>query len=463
MPYYFTIKQPPIYEQMSLEDFLFAENPTIRVINPGITNTRTYCVDTISDRVRNTVDIGKMILRLSLFNATYKDLYESDKQSMYRTFYIPKKSGGFRRIDAPNERLMKALKELKDIFTDEFGALYHTAAYAYISGRSTLDCMKCHQRNKSKWFFKADAKGFFNNTTERFVLNQLSMVFPFCEIMKYPGGRNQLKRALSLAFLSGTLPQGTPLSPMLTNIMMIPIDHKLAGILRDYNHQRFVYTRYADDIQVSSKYAFSKDEMESLVRQVFAMFNTPFTLNNEKTRYGSSNGHNFNLGIMLNKDNQLTIGHKKKREFRAALDAYVKDKKNGIQWELGDVQVLDGQRAYYTMIEETQIKAMIDAMSKKYGVNIIKMIREDLRNVRDSARPKAVYVQCDEKQLVDDGHKGESSCCDCGNFYLSTADGYYRHCCKVYGCMDADQNKHCPDTCKYYVPNKSNQCPIINI
>ena len=160
--------------------------------------------------------------------------------------------------------------------------------------------------------------------------------------------------------------------------------------------------------------------MESLVRQVFAMFNTPFTLNNEKTRYGSSNGHNFNLGIMLNKDNQLTIGHKKKREFRAALDAYVKDKKKGVQWELGDVQVLDGQRAYYTMIEETQIKAMIDAISKKYGVDIMKMIRDDLRNARESARPKAIYVRCDEAELMEPPQEEKPECERC--YYYDSCD-----------------------------------------
>ena len=61
MPYYFTIKQPPVYEQMSLEDFLFAENPSIRIINPGLTNTRTYCVDNISYRIQSTIDVNKMV------------------------------------------------------------------------------------------------------------------------------------------------------------------------------------------------------------------------------------------------------------------------------------------------------------------------------------------------------------------------------------------------------------------
>lgn len=401
MSYYFTIKQSPIYEQMSLEEFLFGENPTIRIINPGLSNTRTYCVNSISQKIRNTVDVGKMVDRLTKYNTDYRDLHEARRETLYRTFYIPKKSGGYRRIDAPNERLMKALKELSVIFSDEFGALYHTAAYAYIPNRSTLDCMKRHQKNESKWFFKADAKGFFNNTTERFVYTMFSMIFPFCEIVRYPNGRTELKKALSLAFLNGSLPQGTPASPMITNIMMIPIDHKLAGILRDYNHQRFIYTRYADDIQISSKYAFSKDEIESLIRQVLAMFNAPFTLNNEKTRYGSANGHNFNLGVMLNKDNEITIGHKRKREFRAALDAYVKDKKNGIEWELNDVQVLNGQKAYYLMVEEVAIKAMIDAMNKKYGVNIEKLIHGDLVRKAQCKNQGAVYIPYDDQYGFD--------------------------------------------------------------
>lgn len=397
MSYYFTIKQSPIYEQMSLEDFLFGDNPTVRVINPGLTNTRTYCVDHINDRLRNAVDVRKMTERLAKFNRDYRDLHEANRALLYRTFPIPKKTGGYRRIDAPNDRLMTALRELAMMF-DEFGngSLYHTSAFAYIRGRSTLDCMKRHQQNESKWFFKADAKGFFNNTTERFVNTMFSMIYPFCEIVQYPNGRAELRKALSLAFLNGVLPQGTPASPMITNIMMIPIDHKLSGILRDYNHQRFVYTRYADDIQISSKYTFSKDEIESLIRQVFAVFHTPFTLNNDKTRYGSSNGHNFNLGVILNKDNELTIGYKRKREFRAALDAYIKDKLNGKEWEYGDIQVLSGQKSYYLMVEETPIKEMISAINKKYNVNVEKMIRDDLRGMSGSGH-EGVYIQYDER------------------------------------------------------------------
>lgn len=392
--YYFTVKQSPVYEQMTLEDFLFGENPQIRMINPGLTNTRTYKVTSISTRLRSTIDVEKMICRLSMFNHQYDDLFKADRKSLYYTFYIPKKSGGYRKIDAPNDRLMAALRELKTIFSDEFGALYHTAAHAYIEHRDNITCMKVHQKNESKWFQKMDMKNFFNSTTEKFIMDQFAMIFPFCEIIAIPTGKSELRKALSLAFLDGCLPQGTPISPMLTNIMMIPIDHHLAGIFREYNHQRFIYTRYADDIQISSKYEFSKDEIESIVRSTLVMFHAPFMPNNEKTRYGSANGHNFNLGLMLNKDNNITVGHKKKRELRAGLDAYVKDRKNGIQWELGDVQVLNGQMTYCIHVEGVAVTEMIQHLCRKYSVDIPRMIREDLR--KDPILQKAVYVEVDE-------------------------------------------------------------------
>ena len=56
------------------------------------------------------------------------------------------------------------------------------------------------------------------------VLHMFSMVFPFSEVMKDEKGKAELTKALELGFLDGGLPQGTPLSPTVTNIMMIPVD-----------------------------------------------------------------------------------------------------------------------------------------------------------------------------------------------------------------------------------------------
>lgn len=376
--YYITVKQPPSYHQMTLEEFLFGGNVQPELINENLTNTRTYEVENVSERFLQLVDIDKLIARLVWFNERTEYLREKPRREWYYEFYIPKKSGGLRKIDAPEPELKEALSTLKNIFEIDFKALYHTSAFAYIKKRSTLDLLKRHQANESKWFEKLDLSNFFGSTTMEWVLHMFSMVFPFSEVMKDEKGKAELTKALELGFMDGGLPQGTPLSPTVTNIMMIPVDFKVARELREHNHQRFVYTRYADDFQISSKYSFSFMEIQNVIVSILKDFDAPFTIKSEKTRYGSSAGQNWNLGLMLNKDNEITVGHKKKRQFQAMLSSYIMDRKNGIAWDKNDIQTMDGYRNYYRMVEPEVIDGIVRHLSEKFGVDITKAIKEDL-------------------------------------------------------------------------------------
>lgn len=387
---YITVKQSPQYHQMSLEELLFGtqEKSYSYMVNPNLTNTRTYAVDVVSERFTKRIDVDKLIAKLEKFNSETQELRDKPRHDLYYTFHIPKKSGGLRKIDAPEPELKDALYHLKTIFEEDFYALYHTSAFAYIKKRSIIDCMKRHQQNESKWFCKLDLSNFFGSTTLEYVMSMFSKIFPFSEIVKYTRGKQALETALSLAFLDGGLPQGTPISPIITNIMMIPVDFKIANTLRDFRYvnkdgkeisQRFVYTRYADDFQVSSKYDFNFRAVEQLIVDTLTSFNAPFKLNESKTRYGSSAGRNWNLGVMLNKDNEITVGHQKKRQFQAMLSSYVMDKKNGKDWNKSDIQTMEGYRNYYRMVEGETIDKMVDHLSKKFGVDIVGLIKADLR------------------------------------------------------------------------------------
>lgn len=286
----------------------------------------------------------------------------------------------YRRIDAPNTELSNALRALKYIFEENFKALYHTSAFAYVKRRSTLDAVKRHQSNESKWFAKYDLSNFFGSTTTDFVINMFSMVFPFSEVIKNSSGREELTKAISLCMLNGGLPQGTPISPLITNIMMIPIDFKLSNGLRNFNNQHYVYTRYADDFLVSSKYNFKFREIEKFITDTLSSFNAPFTIKAEKTRYGSSAGSNWNLGVMLNKDNNITVGHEKKRKFQAMLASYIRDRQNGKPWDLSDIRIMEGYRNYYKMVEGDTIDKLVEHIGNKFGVDIVELIKEDLRS-----------------------------------------------------------------------------------
>lgn len=376
---YITVKQSPFYHQMTLEEFLFEDYQAPPVVNANIANTRTYEVEQVSQHFSRRIGVGKLIETLARFNRDTSELRSKERTELYDTFYIPKKSGGLRRIDAPKAELMNALRRLKTIFEEDFHALYHTAAFAYIKKRSTISAVERHQKNNSKWFAKLDLHDFFGSTTLDYVMSMFAMVFPFSEVVKESQGERELRTAMSLAFLNGGLPQGTPISPLITNVMMIPVDFKLSNKLRDFEKQRFVYTRYADDFIISSKYDFDVHAIEELVVGTLRDFGAPFTINAKKTRYGSSAGRNWNLGVMLNKDNEITVGHKKKKQFQSMLYNYITDKRKGVEWEKSDVQAMYGLHSYYHMVEGETIDAIISHINKKMNVDVIRMMKADLR------------------------------------------------------------------------------------
>lgn len=376
---YITVRQPPMFHQMTLEELLFQDYKGPMVINANESNTRTYEFNFASEHFTRRIDVGSLIAKLTRYNQSTEELRKKNRHELYKSFCIPKKSGGLRHINAPEAELMDALRRQKTMYEEDFRVLYHTSAFAYIKHRCTVDAVKRHQANESKWFAKLDLHDFFGSTTLDFVMSMFSMIFPFSEVVKVPEGEAQLRKALELAFLDGGLPQGTPISPLITNVMMIPVDFKLTKAFRNYEKQRFVYTRYADDFIISSQYDFDVHEVEKIVVDTLKEFGAPFSINASKTRYGSSAGRNWNLGVMLNKDNEITVGYKKKRQFQSMMYNYISDKRNGVAWPREDIMAMQGLHSYYRMVEPEAIDAIVRHANEKLGVDVLLTIKEDLR------------------------------------------------------------------------------------
>lgn len=453
---YITLKQSPMYRQMSLEEFLMNDEPADTLITKNISNTRTFCLKEVPQKYISNLSPHHMLSELVNFNKRAEIVLSGDRLSYYTSFYIAKHGKGmdtlfkntfdtqkryvncdsssvcrgiseavrpllsehemtehqkifdvaekkyldtlqkagfdlskvdfnkvlklsFRQINAPKSILKDMLVDLKRTLEESFGILYHTSAFAYVKKRCTIDALKRHQANESRWYAKYDFTDFFGSTTLEYCMQVCSQIFPLSEIVKIQGGYEELKKALELGFLNGGLPQGTPLSPTLTNIIMIPIDYALSNTLREYEGQHFVYTRYADDMLISSKYDFDFKKIENLILDTLEKNGAPFRLNCEKTRYGSSAGSNWNLGLMLNKDNQITVGHENKRKLKAALTNYVLDSKNGSPWNKTDVQALEGTRNYYRTVERENIDKIVAQINQKFSVDVEYMIKQDLQ------------------------------------------------------------------------------------
>ena len=379
MPY-ITAPVPEKMYQVSFDDILNGMNEAAFARQMENTHdTKTVYRERTPQRLLDHVNIDAMIAALRKFNERHINLINTeDKSTLYRSFKIPKRSGGLRQINAPLDELMVALRELKFLFEKQLFAGYHTAAFAYVKGRSTIDAVKRHQRNKSRWFLKLDFHDFFGSSNPEFILAQLSLIFPYNEILAREDGREELSKALSLCYLNNGLPQGTPISPTLTNLFMIPIDHAIAKTARELT-PHLVYTRYADDIILSSDLSFKWSEVQNTILDIVNnKFHAPFTLNTSKTRYGSSAGRNWNLGVMLNSDNQITIGHSKKKVFKAMLFSFMNDEQNGNTWSLEDTQHLQGLISYYKMVEGETIETIIKSYSDKFHKDVEATIKEVL-------------------------------------------------------------------------------------
>lgn len=366
--------------QVSFEDLLYGvKSHAFERSLQNTMDTRTVYRENTPPSLLQKIDINELIRKLIRFNAKHQDLIAmEDKTSLYRSFKIPKHSGGLRQIDAPNDELMSALRELKVLFETQFFATYHTSAFAYVKGRCTIDAVKRHQINNSRWFLKLDFHNFFGSTTIDFLMSMLALIFPFNLVIANNEGKEVLRKALSLCFLNGGLPQGTPISPTLTNLMMIPLDHSIAKYCREHS-PHLCYTRYADDIIISSEFSFRWNKVQADITAKMSDANAPFKLNTSKTRYGSSAGRNWNLGVMLNKDNQITIGHQKKKAFKAMLFSILNDNKNGIRWSVEDAQELGGLISYYEMVEKETITKIIKEYSAKFGVDVKHLIKETIK------------------------------------------------------------------------------------
>lgn len=377
--YYVTTMQFRKPKQLSWEDIIMDKIPMNTFANDKSNSTATITrkYETIKDEVLEKVNVDGMVNWLKHFNEENKSLFETDRHSHYRTFKIPKATGGFRKIDAPDQELQDQLGRLKNFISEDCGVLYHTAAFAYVRGRSIVDCVSKHQKNESNWFLKTDFSGFFPNSTLDFMMKMFKVIFPLSEICKREDGYTELRKALSLAFLDGGLPQGTVISPLLSNIQMIPIDHKLFNELAN---RKIVYTRYADDIHISAQEMFPWRDIVKLIEDTLKEFGAPWEIKQEKTHFGKKAGRSANwcLGLLLNKDNNITVSAKKKNYFKAALCSFILDTKNGKYWDLGDVQHLRGLLSYYTMVEPEYFGKIIAAQNKKWNVRVQDMFKSYL-------------------------------------------------------------------------------------
>ena len=157
------------------------------------------------------------------FAARLAEYRGKDMHEFYETFSIPKHSGGFRTINAPKEDLKRLQREIKDCL-ESSGVHSHTAAYAYVKYRTAKDAVVRHQKTEHTCYLKLDFHDFFGSCDVETITKSLRVIPLFTMLSE-----EFMADLLHVAMLDGGLPQGTPLSPWLTNQIMLPYDYEISN------------------------------------------------------------------------------------------------------------------------------------------------------------------------------------------------------------------------------------------
>lgn len=310
-------------------------------------------------------------LDLKAFRMRHMDLYKADKSTLYDHYMIPKKTGGYRPIDDPHPELRQAFDEMITLIRRiQGGDLYTTAAYAYVKGRSPLDCAKKHAKGTPDYVLHMDLHNFFNGITLDFIVEQLGKVNPWASFDK-----KAVREFFELIIKDGGCVQGSTVSPLVSNLVMIEFDY----ILMHYCYDNGItYTRYADDLYFSSRHGINIIEIEQLVDNWIKNSKAKFCRNKEKQHYGSTKGKSYVLGVLLTKDHGIKYGSQRVRLLKAALFSCLMDYKNGRMWSEEDVRELGGNLSWALQVDPEYINKVIQHLEEKTGVKF-KDVRRKLK------------------------------------------------------------------------------------
>ena len=133
-------------------------NSTIDDLFGTTSYTISETSDTITKKIYKAIStkttIADMIKAYKTMIAINHKYLGSEMQGHYTTFRIPKKTHGFRTIQAPDDQLKDDCKAVVRLLKNTLHMLHHNSAWAYVKNRDVVSAMRLHQDNGSRWFLK---------------------------------------------------------------------------------------------------------------------------------------------------------------------------------------------------------------------------------------------------------------------------------------------------------------------
>lgn len=258
----------------------------------------------------------------------------------YRTYPIKKRAGGTRLISQPNPELKTMQYWIVDTILSSLPV--SDSVYSYRKGRSIK--MHANAHRFAKHFLHVDISHFFPSIHSVHLLPFISnsRFFDDSSIDK----AESFEQIKSICFKWDCLSIGAVSSPAISNIILYPFDKTM----QDYCESRnYTYTRYADDIYISSSSFINADVLMFIKEELKKQ---GFSINSKKTGFFSGKYQKRVTGLILTTNGEVSIGTKRKREIKKML--YEKLTKG-----TGDYEQILGHLAFLRDVEPDMYNSMI--------------------------------------------------------------------------------------------------------
>lgn len=341
-------------------------------------------------QLRNIVDICKM-LNISESQLRYILFVRSNN---YIEFSIKKRSGGYRKINAPKKDLKQIQRRLLEVLYNVYG--FKECQQGFMKDKSVVTNAKKHIG--ANYILNIDLKDFFDSINFGRVRG-LFLGKPF-------NFNNEVATILAkIVTNNNRLPQGAPTSPIISNMICYILDNNIEKYCKNYNCN---YTRYADDITISTRsYRFPKQISRKDLNNNIILGNrlikiieeeAGFIINRNKTKFSEKMKRQEVTGIVINE--KINVKRIYIRNLRAMLHNC---RKNGIEEEAKRYfknsqqsieslvyrykEVIEGKLNFLKMV-----KGEFDKTFLKYAKEYNEIVGEEIFNI-DVIKENREYIE----------------------------------------------------------------------
>ena len=286
-------------------------------------------------------------------------LYKSKVENLYISFEIPKKNGGVRTISTPKDSLKFIQRHLaKELYKTHLKFLKDNNIKASIS----------HGFEKNKSIIT----NAYVHKYKRYLVNiDISDFFPsfhfgrvkgyFCKSKEFKFSEEVSTIIAQLVCYNGTLPQGAPTSPIISNLIFNIVDLQILKLARKY---KLNYTRYADDLSFSTNDKTFKNKYEVFLEELNVLLTkNDFKINETKTRLKCCYSRQEVTGLTVNKKvnaNKIFID-----KTRAMANSLYKKNTFEINGEDGNIKRLEGRFSFINQLDRFNNKIEYEKTKKE--------------------------------------------------------------------------------------------------